>query len=39
MNFKEMLEEFLTGKIEEKRFYQDITKAFEECLNTNAFRK
>ena len=39
MNFKEMLEEFLTGKIEEKRFYQDIKKAFEECLNTNAFRK
>lgn len=39
MNFKEMLEEFLTGKIEEKRFYQDIKKAFEEFLNTNAFRK
>lgn len=39
MNFKEMLEEFLTGKIEEKRFYQDIKKTFEEFLNTNAFRK
>ncbi|MCI8876363.1 MAG: hypothetical protein HFI77_10095 [Lachnospiraceae bacterium] len=39
MNLKEMLEEFLMGKIEKKRFYQDIKKVFEECLNTNAFRR
>jgi len=39
MDFKEMLEEFLIGKIEEKVFYQNMKNIFEEFLETFEFRK
>lgn len=39
MDFKEMLEEFQMGKIEEEVFYHDIKKMFEECLEAFEFRK
>ncbi len=39
MDFKEMLEEFQMGKIDEKVFYHNIKIIFIEFLDTFGFRK